>query len=99
MKITLQRHGGLAAIRRPPQVLETSQLPPEVAEGLESRIAALGPEAAEQPGPGRVRDAMSYTITVDEGGATKVWRQSDGNMSDAFAALLELLEGQAGGSH
>ena len=40
----------------------------------------------------RARDAMSYTIRVDDGGRNTILNQSDTTMSLDFAALLEWLE-------
>jgi len=54
--------------------------------------AAKTAPAAEEGGPGRARDAMSYSITVEDGDRPTVLRQSDTTMSPAFAALLDWLE-------
>ncbi|GAA3503840.1 hypothetical protein GCM10019016_109520 [Streptomyces prasinosporus] len=94
MKVTLAAHGGQAAavlLRLPPRVLDTDTLPEDAAAELARLVAAAVP-AAEGGGPGRARDAMSYTITVEEGGRPTVLTQSDASMSPAFAALLGWLE-------
>ncbi len=96
MKVTLEEYGGLAAgIRRLPQVVHSEGLPEKAAEELArlAKAAAAMPIAEEGPGP--VRDAMSYTITVEDGGQQTVLEQSDGNMSPAFAALLNWLRRHA----
>lgn len=95
MKVSLARYGGLAAaIRRPPLYAESSALPEKSAAELARLVAAIraDPPISGQ-GPGRTRDAMSYTITLEEdAGETMVLRASDGTMSPTFAALLQWLE-------
>ena len=53
----------------------------------EAEAAPASEERRAQPSP----DAMSHTITVEEDGRSFVLRQSDTDMSDAFAALLDWL--------
>lgn len=94
MKVTLATHGGQAAaihLRLPPKVLNADALPDNAAAEL-SRLVAAAVPVAEEDQPGRARDAMSYTITVEEGGRSTVLTQSDATMSPAFAALLSWLE-------
>ncbi len=95
MRVTLTKHGGLAAgIRRPPRVVQASTLPQSGAAELARLVAALkvAPSVPES-GPGRARDAMGYTITVEEDGGDRTsFTQSDLTMSPAFAALLQWLE-------
>jgi len=96
MKITLARHGGLAAgtlLGRQPQVLDPSALSPDAGAELEQLIAAATAAPMVQTDrPGQVRDAMSYTITIEDNGKQTVLRQSDTNMSPAFASLRVWLE-------
>lgn len=42
----------------------------------------------------RVPDAMSYTITVRDGSRAAVLRESDVDMTDEFAALLDWVQGR-----
>ncbi|WP_030269738.1 protealysin inhibitor emfourin [Streptomyces sp. NRRL B-24484] len=94
MKVTLAEHGGLAAAvdqGHRPRALDSDALP----ENTATELARLVAEAAVMPqesGTGRARDAMSYTITVEEGGRLTVLTQSDAAMSPAFATLLTWLE-------
>jgi hypothetical protein len=94
MKVTLATHGGLAAainLRLPPQVVDADTLPEPDAEELAQLVAAA--EAAQRPKEqGRARDAMSYTITVDDGDHQAILTESDATMSREFAALLSWLE-------
>jgi hypothetical protein len=100
MKVTLATHGGQAAtinLRLPPEVLDTDALPESAAAemtGLIEAAIAEGEERGESEDgpPGRARDAMSYTITVEDGGHSTVLTRSDTTMSPAFAALLTRLE-------
>ncbi|MET7986495.1 MULTISPECIES: protealysin inhibitor emfourin [unclassified Streptomyces] len=95
MKVTWEAHGGQAAAIRlglPPKVLDTDALPDDAAGELDRLVAAaVVPEAGEER-PSRARDAMSYTITVEDGGRSTALTRSDATMSPAFAALLGWLE-------
>jgi hypothetical protein len=94
MKVTLATHGGFAAgIRQPARSVDASTLAAPAAQELTRLIAAAtsAPESSAE-GPGRARDAMSYTITVEgESGEPTTLRGSDTNMAPAFAALLQWL--------
>ena len=96
MKVTLTKYGGMAAvIRRPPYIVESSALPEPAAAELAWLVAAVkAAPAPKERGPGQARDAMSYTITLEEEGAEPAVElsQSDTNMTPSFAALLEWLE-------
>jgi hypothetical protein len=99
MKVALATHGGLAAginLRLPPRVVDADTLPEPVAEELAQLVAAA--KAAKPPmEEGRARDAMSYTITVDDGGHQVILTESDTTMSREFAALLSWLEQHSAG--
>jgi hypothetical protein len=96
MRISLAKHGGLAAgmlLGRPPQVLDSDSLSPDAAAELERLVAAaMAAPVVESGRPGQARDAMSYTITIEDGGKQTVLRQSDTSMSPAFASLRAWLE-------
>ncbi|MEV6297235.1 protealysin inhibitor emfourin [Streptomyces sp. NPDC051896] len=95
MKVTLATHGGQAAaiqLRLPPKVLDTGTLPTNTAAELAELVAAAVPTADKERPPGQARDAMSYTITVENDSHTTVLTQSDTTMSPEFAALLGWLE-------
>ncbi|MFK0047684.1 protealysin inhibitor emfourin [Streptomyces sp. NPDC090741] len=94
MKVTLATHGGLAAavnLRLPPKVLDTDTLPENAAPEL-ARLVAAAVATPKADQPSRARDAMSYTITVEDGGRSTVLKQSDAAMTPAFAALLTRLQ-------
>jgi hypothetical protein len=98
MKVTLATHGGLAAainIRLPPRVVDTETLPGPAAAELSRLVAAAKAVNASPAGDERARDAMSYTITVEERGQSTTLAQSDVTMSAQFAALLNWLQQQA----
>jgi hypothetical protein len=95
MKVSLMKHGGLAAAtRRPPVLVDSSTLPGPAAAELARLVAAAKAEpAVKEEKPGRARDAISYTITLEQDDvASTIIRQSDTTMSASFAALLEWLE-------
>jgi hypothetical protein len=95
MKITLAKYGGFAAgIFRPPSIVESSTLSATDAAELSRLIVALktAPIARGEE-PGKARDAMSYTITIEEtSGETTVITQSDINMSPFFANLMQWID-------
>ncbi|WP_053691243.1 protealysin inhibitor emfourin [Streptomyces sp. WM6372] len=94
MKVTLVTHGGLAAavnLRLPPKVLDTDTLPENAAPEL-ARLVAAAVATPKADQPNRARDAMSYTITVEDGGRSTVLKQSDAAMTPAFADLLTRLQ-------
>ncbi|MEV4190125.1 protealysin inhibitor emfourin [Streptomyces toxytricini] len=92
MRVSLAVRGGLAATthRGPPEVVDTADLPAAEAAELARLVAALTP-GPRSDGPGRARDAVSYTITVEDGGRSTASTQSDAAMSPSFAALLAWL--------
>lgn len=99
MRVTLATHGGLAApvlAALPPDVVDTHALPESAAAELSRLVAAAVPAtaaAAGSPEPRRrAPDALSYSITVEEGGHSSVLVQSDTDMSPEFAALLRWLK-------
>lgn len=94
MKITLAKHGGFAAgIHRPPRILDSATLPEQDA----AELARLVADVRTAPAPAgdaieRARDAMSYTITVEEDdGSQTVLRQSDVTMTPPFASLIDWI--------
>jgi hypothetical protein len=95
MKVTLTKHGGFAAgMFRPPSIVESSTLAEPDAAELDRLIAAvkLAPVARGEE-PGQARDAMSYTITIeDAAGETIVITQSDLNLSPDFADLMQWID-------
>lgn len=100
MKVKLATDGGLAAAvlaDLPPQVVDTDTLPQEAAAELERLVSAAArsvAEGTEEPS-GLARDAMTYSITIEEGGRASVLVQSDTTMSPPFAALLRWLRQHA----
>jgi hypothetical protein len=95
MTVTLSTYGGLAAgIRRLPRTVKSSNLAEPVAAELRQLVtAAKAAPSVKEERPGRARDAVSYTIRVEEdGGEIFTMSQSDATMSPAFAALLEWLD-------
>lgn len=97
MKVSLAVHGGLAAaihLRRPPLVVDTAALSGNETRELAELVAAAkdSPPGAEERRQGAARDAMSYTITVEDGGTPAILHQSDTRMSPEFTSLLGWLQ-------
>jgi hypothetical protein len=95
VRVALETSGGQAAainLRLPPRVLDTDRMPPEQARELRGLVAAASTESGGGDGP--ARDAMTYTITVDDGSITLVG--DDTAMSPAFGALVSWIERHAG---
>jgi hypothetical protein len=100
MKVTLAEHGGLAAglrLGHPPLVVDMSTLPDTEARQLTDLLAVARADPAPA-GPARpAPDAMSYTVTVEDGETQEVLRRTDTTMSDEFAELLDRLRRLAAG--
>jgi hypothetical protein len=95
MKVTLAQHGGLAApinLRLPLHVVDTATLKSDDAVELARLIADATAAPPTGVAPGKARDAMSYTITVEDDGHKAVLSQSDTTMSASFAKLLDWLQ-------
>jgi hypothetical protein len=96
MKVTLEKHGGLAAgIRRQPISIDATSLDPHAKTELTHLVEAVanaGPPATAHDQLERIPDAMSYVITVEKEGDKQVFRQSDLKMHPTFADLLDWLE-------
>ena len=93
MKVSLSRHGGQAAginMQRPPQIVDSSALDDALASELKLLAASAAAEAAPVRSE-RVRDDMSYTITIDDNGHQTELSQSDTAMSPEFGKLLAWL--------
>jgi len=92
MKLSLATHGGFAAgIRRPVRTVDLDKLPEMAAREVLQALAA----ARASPGSGaadKARDAMSYVVTVEDGGAATELRRSDATMTPEFDALLACFE-------
>lgn len=94
MKVSVKAHGGQAAALRagrPATVVDSAGLPADLAQQLADLAAAAVAEPPPTAASDRSRDAMSYTIEVDDDGQVVPLRRSDTAMSPAFAALLDWL--------
>jgi hypothetical protein len=98
MKISLTKHGGLAAgMRRPPVILEN--VTPAQAAEIDRLVAAVkssGKSKSKETEPGKARDAMSYTIALERDGKKDGLTGSDSSMTPEFSALMEWIERHAG---
>jgi hypothetical protein len=98
MRVTLATHGGQAAginLRLPPRVMDSATLPESAAKNLSQLVAAAKSVEVSAASDQRARDAMSYTITVEDSGRSTVLTQSDVTMTREFAELLAWLQEHA----
>ncbi|MFC7014333.1 protealysin inhibitor emfourin [Streptomyces viridiviolaceus] len=102
MRVTLATHGGLAAPVRAglsPDVVDTDALPEsataELCRLVDAAVLAASAAAEDREAHRSAPDAMSYSVTVEEGGHSSVLVQSDRDMSPEFAALLRWLKEHA----
>jgi hypothetical protein len=96
MRVSLATHGGqMAAInmRRPPEVVDTADLSEVASQELARlvRAARAAPPIARSD-PALARDAMSYTITIDDGSTPIVLVQTDVKMNPSFRALRDWIK-------
>jgi hypothetical protein len=87
MNVTLTTRGGVAApitMRRPPLVVTSDS--PDLA-----RLVAAATRACSGS-PRRGGDAMSYTITIEDGADSTVLSATDADMPPAFADLVDWLQ-------
>ncbi len=95
MLLTLARHGGFAGLRRPPLVVDTATLAPEIGRKLEALVHA----ARAHPGKTRPRspaapaqpDRFSYTLTVGATAAEGGESTHEIDEADAPEPLLALV--------
>jgi hypothetical protein len=102
MKVSLASHGGLAAgllLGRRPAVVDGADLPAADSHTLDELVHAARAEPAPEKADGSARDAMSYTVTVEDASGTWVLRRPDDSMTPAFAALVDWLGSHAPGGN
>ncbi|MBR0714429.1 protealysin inhibitor emfourin [Bradyrhizobium liaoningense] len=95
MKISLAQHGGQGAgvlLQRPPLVLDTTTLDPAITKELGELVAAAVAAGPSPPRPEGLRDAMSYSISIQDQGRDTVLTGADTVMSPAFVKLLVWLQ-------
>jgi hypothetical protein len=99
MKVTLAKYGGwTATMQVPPLTVDAANLPKADAKELARLVTAakVAPQVEDHT-EGRARDAMSYELTLEEGGKPVVLSQSDTTMTKPFAELLAWLEQHSAG--
>jgi hypothetical protein len=97
MLVMMETHGGYAAgIRRAPIVVDASTLSPEAREELARLVEAVQSNSAQpERDSRRMRDAMSYTITITDNDRDVVLEADDGAMPSEFADLRRWLQRHA----
>lgn len=98
MRIRLEQAGGVAGPAANRRVeIDTATLPEgEGQKGVDlARAAGAAGESVPPRAGRRSPDAMSYRITIDDGGAPQVLVFSDADLPDSAAPLLSWLQSQA----
>ncbi|AEV83534.1 hypothetical protein ACWT_2907 [Actinoplanes sp. SE50] len=99
MRVSLASHGGMAAAitsRLPPRVLDADRLPRDAAQELRRLVAAATADPGGAAPSPRARDAMTYTVTIDDGPRSTTLTASDTTMSAAFGELVAWLDQRIG---
>jgi hypothetical protein len=90
MRIELRTQGGFAGhIRRPPLVLETEQLEPDVAREVAELVAGLPAGGA----PGRGADLMRYDVVIEDERGRRSATYFDPDVPQQVRDLLRLARG------
>ena len=94
MKLTLDIFGGLAAgIRRQPFVVNSDVLGEELLKELNQLVEeVLKTPTIEPQYASKMRDGMSYHLTIEDAGSIKQIRQEDLQKSDAFKNLISWMK-------
>jgi hypothetical protein len=94
MIVSLAKHGGaIAGMRIAPTVIDSNNLPKREAEELVRLVgAAMAVAATKEGGPGRGRDALNYTITVENDDKPAVFYASDTDLPPAVADLVGWID-------
>jgi hypothetical protein len=96
MRVSLQTHGGqLGGLGKDRRVVDAESLAPEDRRTLADLIAAA--EASLEPPPPAnrdLRDAQTYVIEIDDGGASRALEATDGSVPAEFARLRDWLRGR-----
>ena len=94
MKVTIRESGGFApGLRKQPKTIESSELSEEKAAELGRLVEAARSSETEEPArPGRSRDAVNYTITVEDEGDAVELKRSDADLPQPVADLIEWID-------
>jgi len=94
LRISLEKDGGWpprTALQ--PKAVEVDQLPAETVahvRGLAASLKKSGQPETRQPSA--ARDAISYSIVIDDNGERLSFKQRDAQMTREFDAMLNWLE-------
>lgn len=89
MKISVEQSGGYAGQTSRLADIDTEQLDPGAAQEVEQVVRQLSERSAQSSEPVGA-DLLRYTVTVTEGGSTRVIRVSDDG-SPEVSQLMELV--------
>jgi hypothetical protein len=94
MRVSLSTYGGLLPRFGAAHVVDSDELAEHDKEELHRLVsAATATTSAASPPAGSdlLRDAQTYQITIENGGASTVLEATDGGVSEEFAALRNWL--------
>jgi hypothetical protein len=93
MRVSLSTYGGLLPGSGAAHVVDSDELTEPDNEELHRLVSAATAttSAASPAGPGLMRDAQTYRITIDNDGATTVLAATAGSVPKEFAALRNWL--------
>jgi hypothetical protein len=94
VRIELRVQGGFAGLRRPPLVLETSELDPGQAREVEELAAALPPGTP----PGRGADLMRYEVLIVSAGERRSDAFFEPDVPEPVRRLLRLAREAGAGN-
>jgi hypothetical protein len=96
MLITLKTHGGFAAgVARQPRTLDTAALDEREAARVQHLVQSVMETPETAPPSRALPDAMTYTLTVQEGDRVRAIKVSDTSMTPALGELIDCLEQHA----
>jgi len=95
MRIRLSIAGGVATpITSRQYVVDAASLPAPMATELEKLVASARSEAPSPANP-RLRDGMSYELTISHDGADQTLSADDGAVPPGLRALIEFVRSNA----
>lgn len=101
MKISFKVHGGWGGRFMPPLTIDTAMLPPvlaaEVTRLASAAEAAAAANTAAAAKSGQAPEAMTYTITIEDGDRTTTLKGSDVDSCPHFHALADWVRQHVGG--
>ena len=93
MRIEVRVSGGVTGVRRPPAVVDTSELEPDAAAELEA-LAARVDLSASEAGPAGP-DRLQFDVVVDGPQGRRAGRLHEGRLAPEAEALIRAVRRKA----